>query len=144
MPFEIELAIILRTFDDHAHIAEALFFPEVSRYGDDPETLKRAIVKNCVQLLEAESPALFFRRTLPPSIETTDLTLRLEPPVRRLTWPEAINLRLDVVRWRHLDHAHIAFIPTLGIEVVSNKADDSLLEQHARAELIRRRVTSSS
>ena len=141
-PIEIELAIILRTFDDDAHIAEALFFPEVSRYGDDPETLKRAIIRNCVQLLEAESPALFFRRTLPPSIETTDLTLRLEPPARRLTWREAIDLRLDVVRWRHLEHAHIAFIPALGIEVVSNKAD-SILEQHARAELMRRRVTSS-
>lgn len=142
-PFEIELAIILRTFDDDAHIAEALLFPEVSRYGDNPETLKRAIVKNCVQLLEAQSPALFFRRTLPPSIETTDLTLRLEPPARRLTWREAIDLRLDVVRWPHLENAHIAFIPVLGIEVVSNKADDSMLERHARAELMRRRAISS-
>lgn len=143
-PLEIELAIILRTFDDDAHIAEALFFPEVSRYGDDPETLKRAIVKNCVQLLEAETPALFFSRTLPPAVETTDLTLRLEPPVRRLTWRDAIDLRLDVVRWRHLEHAHIAFIPALGIEVVSNKDDlTSMLEQHARAELMRRRATSN-
>lgn len=142
-PFEIELAIILRTFDDDAHIAEALFFPEVSRYGDNPETLKRAIVRNCVQLLEAESPALLFRRTIPPEIETTDLTLRLEPPTRRLTWHDAIDLRLDVVRWRHLEHAYIAFIPALGIEVVSNKADDSMLERHARAELIRRRATTS-
>ena len=142
-PFEIELAIILRTFDDDAHIAEALFFPEVSRYGDNPETLKRAIVRNCVQLLEAESPALLFRRTLPPEIETTDLTLRLEPPVRRLTWRDAINLRLGVVHWKHLEHAHLAYIPALGIEVVGNKADDSMLERHARAELIRRRATTS-
>ena len=143
-PFEIELAIILRTFDDDAHIAEALFFPEVSRYGDNPETLKRAIVKNCVQLLEAESPGLLFRRTLPAAIETTDLTVRLEPAVRRATWRDAIDLRLDVVRWRHLDHAYIAFIPALGIEVVSNKDDlTSMLERHARAELLRQRATSN-
>ena len=45
-PFEIELAIILRTLHDDAHIAEALFFPEVSRYGEDPERLKRAIIRN--------------------------------------------------------------------------------------------------
>lgn len=142
-PLEIELAIILRTLDDDAHIAEALFFPEVSRYGDNPETLKRAIVRNCVQLLAADSPALLFRRTLPPDIETTDLTLRLEPPVRRLTWREPIDLRLGVVHWKHLEHAYIAYIPALGIEVVSNKADDSMLERHARAELIRRRATTS-
>ena len=142
-PSEIEIAIILRTFDDDAHIAEALFFPEVSRFGDNPETLKRAIVKNCVQLLQEESPALIFKRTLPAEIETTELTLRLEPPVRRLTWRGPIDLRLDVVRWSHLDSAHIAFIPALGIEVVSNKADDSMLERHARAELMRRRATTS-
>lgn len=142
-PLEIELAILLRTFDDDAHIAEALFFPEVSRYGDNPETLKRAIVRNCVQLVESESPVLLFRRMLPPDIETTDLTLRLEPPTRHLTWRDPIDLRLDVVRWRHLEHAHIAYIPALGIEVVGNKADDSMLERHARAELIRRRATTS-
>jgi ATP-dependent Clp protease ATP-binding subunit ClpC len=142
-PSEIEIAIILRTFDDDVHIAEALFFPEVSRYGDNPETLKRAIIKNCVQLLEAESPALIFMRTLPAEIETTELTLHLDPPVKRLTWHGPIDLRLDVVRWSHLENAHIAFIPALGIEVVSNKADDSMLERHARAELMRRRATTS-
>ena len=110
------------------------FFPEVSRYGDSPETLKRAIVKNCVQLLEAESPALFFSRTLPPSIETTDLTLHLEPPARRLPWRKAIDLRLDVVRWRHLEHAHVAFIPALGIEVVSNKVIQKTIEEVIQAE----------
>src|SRR5688572_31260500 len=110
-PYEIEIAIVLRTLDDDAHIAEAMFFPEVSRYGEDLETLKRAIVKNCVKLIEAESPALLFRRTLPEAIQTTDLTLRLEPPVRQLTWRGPIDLRLDVVRWQHLENAHIAYIP---------------------------------
>src|SRR4026207_2258063 len=119
-PFEIEFAIIQRTLDDDAHIAEALFFPEVSRYGDDPETLKRAIVKNCVQILQEESPALLFSRTLPAAIETTDLTLHLDPPARRLTWRGPIDLRVDVMRWSHLENAQIAFIPALGIEVVSN------------------------
>lgn len=71
-PYEIELAIILRTSDDDAHLAEALFFPEVSRYGDDPETLKRALVRNCVRILEAESTKLLFRRTIPPSIEPSN------------------------------------------------------------------------
>jgi len=151
-PYEIELAIILRTFDNDAHLAEALFFPEVSRYGDDAETLKRALVRNCVRLLEAESTKLLFRRTIPPSIETLELNLRLEPLVRRLTWREPIDLRLDVVHWRHPEHAHIAYIPSLGIEVVSTKLDDlievatdetSMLERHARAELMRRRATSS-
>src|SRR5215813_10800557 len=106
-PFEIELAIILRALNDDAHIAEALFFPEVSRYGDDPERLKRAIIRNCVRMLEEESPNRLFRRTLPTSIETSELSLRLEPPPKRLTWRNAIDLRLDLIRWSHGEHAHI-------------------------------------
>ena len=82
-PFEIELAVILRTLHDDAHIVEALFFPEVSRYGDNPETLKRAIVRNCIRMLEEQSPNLLFKRTLPASIETFELNLQLEPPLRR-------------------------------------------------------------
>ena len=144
-PFEIELAIILRTFDNDALFAEALFFPEVSRYGDDAERLKRAILKNCIPILEAESPNLLFRRTLPPSIESFELHLQLEPPARRQTWRNPIDLRLDVMRWSHEEHAHIAYIPALGIEVISTKLDDlsSMLESHARAELMRRRATSN-
>ncbi len=144
-PFEIELAIVLRTLNDDAHIAEALFFPEVSRYGDDPERLKRAIIRNCVRMLEEESPNGLFRRTLPPSIETSELNLRLEPPQKRLTWRNAIDLRLDVIRWSHGEHAHIAFIPALGIEVISTRLDDlnTVSANHARAELMRRRATNN-
>ena len=145
LPFEIELAIVLRTLDNDALFAEALFFPEVSRYGDDAERLKRAIIRNCIPILEAESPNLLFRRTLPPSVENFELNLQLEPPVRRLTWRHPIDLRLDVVRWSHAEHAHIAYIPALGIEVISTKFDDlnSMVESHARAELMRRRATTN-
>ncbi|HEY0723662.1 MAG TPA: hypothetical protein VGD41_06745, partial [Pyrinomonadaceae bacterium] len=123
-PFEIEFAIIQRTLNDDAHIAEALFFPEVSRYGDDPERLKRAIIRNCIRALEEQSPNLLFRRTLPEAIETFELNLQLDPPARGLNWQHPIDLRLDVMRWSHGEHAHIAFIPALGIEVISNKLDE--------------------
>ena len=144
-PFEIELAIILRTLQDDAHIAEALFFPEVSRYGEDPERLKRAIIRNCVQMLEKESPSRLFKRTLPPSIETFEISLQIEPLQGRLTRRNPIDLRLDVMRWSHGEHAHIAFIPALGIEVISNNLDDltTLAEDHAWAELLRRRATNN-
>lgn len=144
-PFEIELAIILRALSDDKHIAEALFFPEVSRYGDDPERLKRAIIRNCVRMLEAESPNRLFKRTLPPSIETFELNLQLEPPPKRLTWRNPIDLRLDVMRWSHDEHTHLAFIPALGIEVISTRLDDltTTSENHARAELMRRRAVNS-
>lgn len=144
-PFEIELAIIMRTLHDDAHIAEALFFPEVSRYGEDAEILKRAIIRNCVRILEAESPNLLFKRTLPPALETFELNLQLDPPQKRSTWRNSIDLRLDVLRWEHGEQAHIAFIPALGIEIISTSLRDltTMLEHDARAELMRRRATNS-
>lgn len=154
---EIELAIILRTFDDDAHIAEGLFYPEVSRYGDDSERLKKALVKNATRILEAESLPRFYARMAPAEIEIFAMNLHLEPPVKRLSWREPVELRLYAVRWRHGAGAHIAFIPALGIEVVSTSSGDlmaesgltpdvgqiSMLERHARAELMRRRATTN-
>src|SRR5262249_3353314 len=121
------------------------FFPEVSRYGEDPERLKRAIIRNCVRMLEEKSPNWLFKRTLPPSIETFELNLQVEPPLKRLTWRNPIDLRLDAIRWSHGEHAQIAFIPAVGIEVISNNLDDltPTVEKGAGAELMRRRAPNN-
>jgi ATP-dependent Clp protease ATP-binding subunit ClpA len=143
---EIDLAIILRNLDDDALIAEALLFPEVSRFGDDPEKLKRAVIKNAVRLIEAEALPRVWTRLKPASFESFEINLALDPPEKRLTWREPIDLRLDVLRWNQGDAAHGALIPALGIEVLSTKLADlqansdhtSMLQRHVRAELQRR------
>src|SRR6185369_17243361 len=148
---EIDLAILLRNLDDDAFLAEALLFPEVSRFGDDPERLKRAIIKNALRIIETEALPKLWTRLAPASFETFEINLTLDPPPKRLTWREPIELRLDVVRWSQGEGAHIALIPALGIEVLSTKLSDlqpnpdqtSLLQRHARAELQRRSALAS-
>ena len=144
---EIDLAVLLRYLDDDIFLAEALLYPEVSRLGTTPKALERSLVDNAIQILEKERLARVSSRLTPTDIETFELKLRLEPqPVS--TWREAIELRFDVVRWSLDESVHIAFIPALGIEVISTKlselqpgnAEDSLLERHARAELQRQGV----
>jgi hypothetical protein len=121
---EIEIAVILRTLDDETHIAEALFFPEVSRYGDNPERLKSALVKNAARILKEGSLPRVYSHTLASEIETFELHLHLDPPLKHAAWREPLDLRLDVLYWRHGESAHIAFIPALGIEVISPRRDD--------------------
>ena len=143
---EIDLAILLRSLDDDTFIAEALLYPEVSRLGSNPKSLERSAVDNALQILEKESLARVWSRLTPAEIETFELNLRLEPSKKISSWREPIELRLDVVRWSLSDSLHIAFVPVLGIEVISTKlsdlkpgnSKDSLLERHARAELQRR------
>ena len=48
---EFDLAILLRSLDDDAFLAEATLFPEVSRFGDDPEKLRRAVIRNAVRII---------------------------------------------------------------------------------------------
>src|SRR5689334_17305463 len=143
---EIDLAILLQNLDDDGFLAEALLFPEVSRFGDDPERLKKAIIKNAVQIIEAEALPKVWTRQLPAGFESFEINLALDPPAKRLTWREPIDLRLDVLRWTQGEAAHVALIPALGIEVLSTKLSDSepnldqasMLQRHARAELQRR------
>ena len=143
---EFDLAILLRNLDDDLFLSEALMFPEVSRFGDDPERLKRALTKNATRIIEAETLPRVWTRLKPTSFESFELNLTLEPPAKRLTWREPIDLRLDVLRWSQGEAAHIALIPALGIEVLSTRSSDllpdldqtSMLQQHARAELQRR------
>ena len=121
---EIDLAILMRSLDDETFIAEALLYPEVSRLGGNPKSLERSVVDNALQILEKESLARVWSRLTPADIETFELLLRLEPPQKKSTWRDPIDLRLDVVRWSLSESVHIAFIPALGIEVISRKLGD--------------------
>jgi ATP-dependent Clp protease ATP-binding subunit ClpC len=143
---EFDLAILLQHLDDDAFLAEALLFPEVTRFGDDPEKLKRAIVKNATRLIQTEHLSRVWTRLKPANLDSFEINLKLEPPAKRLTWREPIDLKLHVIRWSQAEAAHVALIPALGIEVLSTKLTDlqdtpeqtSILQRHARAELQRR------
>src|SRR6185295_6630795 len=108
---EFDLAILLRNLDDDAFLAEALLFPEVSRFGDDPEKLKRAVIKNAIRIIESEALPRVWTRLKPESLESFELNLTLDPPPKRLSWREGIELKLDVIRWSQGESAHIALIP---------------------------------
>ena len=143
---EIELAILLQHLDEDSFLAEALLFPEVSRFGDDPARLQKAVIKNAIRIVEAEALPRVWTRLKPANFELVELNLVLDPPAKRLTWREPIPLRLDVIRWSQGESAHFALFPALGIEVFSTKLSDlqenadqnSMLHRHARAELQRR------
>lgn len=143
---EFDLAILLQNLDDDLFLAEALLFPEVSRFGDDPDRLQRAVIKNAARIVETDALPKIWTRLKPADFESFEINLTLEPPPKRLTWREPIDLRLDVLRWNQGEAAHIALIPALGIEVLSTKLVDlqpnvdqtSMLQRHARAELQRR------
>ena len=55
--YELRFTAIIRALENETYLAEALFFPEVIRYGNDPRRLLDAIRINASKLVE-KTPAL--------------------------------------------------------------------------------------
>ncbi len=139
------LSVIIRTLENRTHLAEALLFPAVSRYGSRPERLREALEGNVRRIVAALPPGEVYRRRPPGLVEAGAVSLTLEPPPRSLAWREPVELTFPVVRWSHGGEAHLAYVPALGIEVLAARPEDldTLLPAHIRAALLRTRAAIS-
>ena len=141
---EFRLMAIIQALENDLFLAEALFFPEVSCFGDKLDRLLRALKKNARRLAEADDVQVLYRRHLGGSPISDRLTITLEPP-RGVAWREPVTLTFPFVRWAHGEDAHIAFIPALGVEVVAEDAEElqRVLLDQVRFALMRLRKIGS-
>lgn len=135
---------VTQIFDHGLLLVEPLLFPEVSTLGDDREFLHLATGHNAERLCEVVLAVHLHQRHAPEAIETSSVTLTLNPATRSAVWRQPVTLTFPVVRWRHADDA-VAFVPALGIEVVAPSAEEleRLLPEHLTAALMRTRATHS-
>ncbi len=137
--FEFRLTGLIQTLDADVFLAETLLIPEIACLGDDRNQLLNALEHNSSFVIE-HTPALHLcRRHLAGGITVEDLIVVLEPPKRSAAWREPIELALPLVRWRHGDEQHLAYVPVLGIEVIATSDDElrRLLSQNVKAALLR-------
>ena len=159
---DFRLITVSQVLDNSTCLAEALFVPEVSCFGDDLSALFRALEKNARRIHEG-LPVLELhrrRRCGPVRIDTT--TLVLDPPHPVLRWREPVTLTFPLVYWDQEQplplgltrapestpataEACLAFIPALGIEVLAPDANtlQEMLPRHIRAALMRTRSSTS-
>jgi ATP-dependent Clp protease ATP-binding subunit ClpC len=136
----LPIIAVIQVLENDYHLAEALFFPEALRFQDDAEKAKESLVANLRKVVEEMALVAIYRRQPSGDPETGEVQLILEPPAGSLAWRRAITLKLPIVRWSHGDAAQIAYVPSLGIEVVatsppSTAALNKLTVQHIRAAL---------
>src|SRR5712692_10591061 len=143
--YDFRLVVITQTYENDACLAEALFFPDVSRYGADAPRLHGALRSYAQKTVEDLALLDLHRWHVADTPALDEVTLTLNPPPRSVAWRRPVSLRLPLVRWRHGDAAHIAFVPALGIEVIAETPED--LEQrtlqHIQAELVRSKTVAS-
>lgn len=116
---ELPIITILRPLENDLLLAEALFFPEILRCGDDPQQVQESLRAN-IERLTGELPLQLIHQRHPAGEpETSVIEITLEPLNRETAWRAPVTLRLPYVRWDHGETTQIAYVPALHLEVVA-------------------------
>ena len=136
------LTAVLQVLETDVFLAEALFYPEVSCLGDDPQRLIKALAANARLLLAACPAGELYRRRGPRDVEAAVIDVVIDPPAHSVAWREPVVLGFPVVRWAHGEDAWLAFVPALGVEVVAGTLEDRerMLPRHIEIAVLRNRA----
>ena len=143
--FRVSIPVLHQQLDGELSLSEALGFAEVSSLADSASAAANSVRANVAELLKEAPSNLWSRRWLPPSPQPLEVRLTLPPAARTAAWQEPVELSYSAVRWRQADDAWIAFIPALGIEVLSPREDElpRRIDEQVRAALMRIEATKS-
>ena len=142
---DFRLTVLVRTLENETCLAEALFFPEVSRYAGHRVQAVSAAASNARQALENEALARLHTRVAPAAYELDEITVTIDPPRDSLSWRTPVTLQFQWARWQQNGGAWVAFVPALAMESIAPNAEElaARLPSDIKAELLRRRVTAS-
>ncbi len=122
------LTIITRVFEDETAIAEALNFPEVSRFGKSDEKLRESIRANVEQILKGLPTPDLHTRITQSDIEIIEHSLEIAPPKKSKLWRDAVEMKFHALKWKREDGIFVAYIPALDIAVLT-KSEKELIEK---------------
>src|SRR5512143_2269860 len=137
--YDFHLTTIIQSFENDSYLAEALFFPEVSRLDDRRPRLENAVKLNAARIAEDTPPRFLHSRHAIGPMEQDRIQMVLDPPPKSVAWRNPLRLEFDIVRYAHGEQAVIAYVPALGIEVVARDAGElqERLPASVRAHLLR-------
>jgi ATP-dependent Clp protease ATP-binding subunit ClpA len=143
--YTFRLTIIFQTLENDTHLAEALFFPEISRLGDKSKKLELALKENASRLVEKNDALTLYRRHHTGEVELGEVQVLVNPPPKSVAWKNPVELTFSVARYHHGADVHIAFIPALGIEVIGKNQEDlnEKITGEIRAHLLRLKKSKS-
>jgi ATP-dependent Clp protease ATP-binding subunit ClpC len=122
--YTFRLTAVFQTFENDTHIAEALFFPEVSRFGANLKKLEEALQENASRISEEAQALALYRRHYTGEAEIGEARVLINPPPKSLAWRQPVELTFAVVRFVQGEDALIAYVPALGIEVIGKDLEE--------------------
>ena len=150
MELKFDLLALVHQLEDtpegnEQFLSELLFFPEFQTFGNDVEVIQRAQQKLAQKIIDQLPGDYVTRRSVPAEVAQETLELTLDPPNESGAWRDSVVIELPMLLWDQEAAAKIAYLPTLGIEVVASSAKrlPAMVESHARFELKRRGLADS-
>jgi ATP-dependent Clp protease ATP-binding subunit ClpA len=143
IPFRI--AAVSQQLDHGFSLSEPLLFPEISRLDADSARSRTRLRRRVAKWLKDASPEDLSQRRLGDALRVEAVRVRIDPPKQSVTWQEPVRLQFEYVAWSHGDEAAVAYVPALGIEVISEKVSSlkSQVALETRAALTRHGVSTS-
>ena len=116
------LTTLVQHFEDETFLAEGVNFHEVSRFATKEDTAVFNARLNAEQLLKDAYANYLHTRVAPAAIEIRELTIEVAPPKKNALWRGKLDLKFHVLESPREDGYQSAYVPALGIAVLSKKA----------------------
>ena len=139
------LNILTQVFEDETGLSEALNFHEVSRFDAKDDRRNKAIRDNAERILKKTDALELIQRISPTDFETGEINFSIEPPRNSRRWRKPVELKIHFLRWQPANGYSQAFVPALGIAVLSKDSDnfENKIEKEIHASLLRNGATES-
>ncbi len=118
------LTTLTQIFEDETVLSEAICFDEISRFNTTSENSVYDVRLNIEQILKDLFAQSFYSRISPPEIELSVQIIKLAPPKKTNAWRDEIDIKFHILHWKRDDGYAQAYVPALGIGVLSKKNDD--------------------
>ena len=144
--YDFQFSAIIQTLEENNFLAEALFFPELTRFRGQADATKDDLCANLTRIVEDDlEPLERYRRHFTTAPEVASLTVDLAPAERSLAWRKPVLLQFPYLHWQHDEKTWLAYLPSLGIEISATSAEDlaQQLPQQIHAHLLRTKAATS-
>ncbi|HRH42137.1 MAG TPA: AAA family ATPase [Pyrinomonadaceae bacterium] len=118
------LTILTQHFEDETHLAEALNFHEISRFNSNAENAVFSARVNAEQSLKDAYTNFLHTKIVSGEVELNEVIVKIIPPHKSSAWREPIELKFHVLQINREDEYLQAYVPALGIAVLSKKSKD--------------------
>lgn len=142
--YRFDILALLSEFENESYLAEALLFPEISRFESHSDGALKNLRDSLPEVLDGLSNSVYHTRRVPLETDLISVMVEVKPVERDITWKSPLPITFQAVAWRQ-GSTHHAFFPSLTIEVIADSAEElqELMPSQILSELQRQGIAES-